>query len=172
MQHMKTINFIIFIVLSNFATAQNFTNEKAEIRKVIQQFGESIIKKDSATFYSLFNENPVNWIGVVKNKTQKKRLEKNPLNTKNYFKDSYENFFKYIMEKGSKNENFEHIKIVNDDVIASVTFDYSFQEDHKISNWGDEYWHLIKVEGKWKIVSIIYSYENAEFFPKIKKNSR
>lgn len=45
---MKTINFIIFILLSNFATAQNFTNEKAEIRKVIQQFGESIIKGVSA----------------------------------------------------------------------------------------------------------------------------
>ncbi len=166
---MKTILLIIFILLSNFMMAQNLTNEKAEIGKVLQQFKESIIKKDSTTFYSLFHENPVTWIGVVKNKTQQKRLEKNPLNTKNYFEDTYKNFFKYIMEKASKEEKFEHIKIVNDDVIASVTFDYSFYEDNKISNWGNEYWHLIKAEGKWKIVSIIYSYENAEFFAKPKK---
>ncbi len=164
---MKTINLIIFILISNFTSAQNFSKEKAEIENVIQLFKESIVKKDSTTFFSLFHENPVIWIGLVKNKSQQKRLEKNPLNKKNYFKDTYENFFKYIMEKGTKEEKFELIKIVNDDVIASVTFDYSFYEDNKMSNWGNEYWHLIKARGKWKIVSVIYSIEISEFFPKI-----
>lgn len=69
------------------------------------------------------------------------------------------------MEKGGKEEKFEKIRIINDDVIASVSFNYSFQEENTITNWGSEYWHLIKAEGKWKIVSIIYSYENAKFFP-------
>lgn len=131
-----------------------------------QQCKESIINKDSTTFYSLFHESPVTWIGVVKNKTQQKRLEKNPQNKKNYFKDTYENFFKYIMEEGVKEEKFEHIRIINDDVTASVTFGYSFYQDNNMTNWGNEYWHLIKDEGKWKIVSMIYSYENADFFQK------
>ncbi|WP_394678660.1 hypothetical protein [uncultured Sphingobacterium sp.] len=57
---MGIIHVFIFSLLSNFTMAQNFVSEKAEIGKVVQQFKESIIKKDSATFYSLFHENPVN----------------------------------------------------------------------------------------------------------------
>uniref|UniRef100_A0AAU6WIV1 Nuclear transport factor 2 family protein n=2 Tax=Chryseobacterium TaxID=59732 RepID=A0AAU6WIV1_9FLAO len=70
------------------------------------------------------------------------------------------------MEKGHKQEKFKNIRIINDDVVASVTFDYLFLEEDKVTNWGTESWHLIKAEGKWKIVSIIYSYENAKFFRK------
>ncbi|WP_145860954.1 nuclear transport factor 2 family protein [Pedobacter suwonensis] len=162
---MKTISLSIFILMSHFAVAQHFTEEKKEIQRVVWQFKESIIKKDSATFNSLFHENPVVWIGVVKNRSQQKRLEINPSNRKNYFKDTYQNFFHYIMEKGRKEEKFDKIRIVNDDVIASVSFDYSFREENIVTNWGSEYWHLIKADGKWKIVSIIYSYENAKFFP-------
>jgi len=164
---MKSIHVIILMPLSNLAMAQHYTKEKTEIEKVVQQFKESIIQKDSATFYSLFHEDPVIWIGVVKNRSQQKRLKKNPENHQNYFSDTYQNFFRYILEKGEKEEKFEHVRIINDDVIASITFDYSFRERNSITNWGKEYWQLIKVEGKWKIVSIIYSYENASFFPKL-----
>ncbi|MDR6513812.1 hypothetical protein [Chryseobacterium camelliae] len=163
---MKTIHLLIFMLLSGFAAAQNYSPEKKEIETVIRQVKESIIRKDSAAFYRLFHENPVVWIGVVKNRSQAKRLQANPANSKNYFKDTYENFFRYIMEPGRKEEEFNNIRIVNDDVMASVTFDYIFREDNTITNWGDEAWHLIKAEGKWKIVSVIYSYENAKFFPK------
>jgi len=162
---MKTLSLNIFMLISHFAMAQHFAAEKKEIQHVVWQFKESIIQKDSATFNSLFHENPVVWIGIVKNRSQQKRLEINPSNRKNYFKDTYENFFRYIMEKGGKEEKFEQIRIINDDVIASVSFNYSFREENTMTNWGSEYWQLIKAEGKWKIVSIIYSYENAKFFP-------
>lgn len=72
------------------------------------------------------------------------------------------------MEQGSKKEKFENIRIINDDVVASITFNYSFLEKNTVNNWGIEYWHLIKAEGKWEIVSVIYSYENAVYFPKPK----
>lgn len=157
---MKTINFLIFILLSNFAFAQNSVKEKAEIEKIVTQFKKSIIQKDSVTFYGLFHEDPVVWIGLVKNKSQQKRLELNPSKTKNYFKGSYQNFFSFILKKEQKEEKFENIKIVNDDVIASVTFDYSFWIEGKMNNWGSESWHLIKANGNWKIVSIIYSIED------------
>lgn len=163
---MKTFILSIFIMCFPLVSAQQFSTEKTEIRNVIRQFRESIIRKDSVAFYRLFHENPVVWIGVVRNRSQQKRLEKNPANRKNYFKDTYEHFFRYIMEKGRKEEKFENIRIINDDVIAIVAFDYSFLEEHAVTNLGSESWHLIKAEGKWKIVSLIYSYENAEFFRK------
>ncbi len=163
---MKTFILSIFILFSHLAVAQKFITKQTEIQSVIRQFKESIIQKDSAAFHSLFHENPVVWTGVVKNRSQQKRLEKNPGNRKNYFKDTYENFFRFIMEKGRKEEQFKNIRIINDDVIAIVTFDYSFLEENAATNWGSESWHLIKAEGKWKIVSVIYSYENAMFFRK------
>ncbi|WP_294309430.1 nuclear transport factor 2 family protein [uncultured Chryseobacterium sp.] len=163
---MKTITLLIFMLCSHFAASQHFIQEKTEIEHVIQQFKESIIKKDSAAFHRLFHTNPVVWIGVVKNRSQQRRLEKDPGNTNNVFSDSYENFFRYIIEKGSKEEKFESIRIINDDVVASVTFNYSFLEENTVKNWGSEHWHLIKAEGDWKIVSVIYSYENARYFPK------
>ncbi|WP_294323587.1 nuclear transport factor 2 family protein [uncultured Chryseobacterium sp.] len=162
---MKTFILSIFMLFSHLAVAQKYNTEKTEIQNVIRQFKESIIRKDSAAFHSLFHENPLVWTGVVKNRSQQKRLEKNPANRKNYFKDTYQNFFRYIMEKGHKQEKFKNIRIINDDVVASVTFDYLFLEEDTVTNWGTESWHLIKAEGKWKIVSIIYSYENAKFFP-------
>ncbi|WP_294230299.1 hypothetical protein [Chryseobacterium sp. sg2396] len=162
---MKTFILSIFMLFSHLAVAQKYNTEKTEIHNVIRQFKESIIRKDSAAFHSLFHENPLVWTSVVKNRSQQKRLEKNPANRKNYFKDTYQNFFRYIMEKGHKQEKFKNIRIINDDVVASVTFDYLFLEEDKVTNWGTESWHLIKAEGKWKIVSIIYSYENAKFFP-------
>ncbi|WP_431295137.1 hypothetical protein [Pedobacter sp. P26] len=163
---MKTIMITLFILLSHFANAQDTTHEKVNIEKVVQHFRQSIIEKDTTLFNLLFHENPVVWIGVVKDRTQKKRLELNPADTTSFFRDSYERFFQYIMKSGKKEEKFGNIKIINDDVIASVTFDYSFWNENAITNWGSEYWQLIKVKGKWKIVSVIYSYELTEFYPK------
>lgn len=164
---MKTINLFFTILVSNFMIAQNFAREKTEIENVIRQIKESIVQKDSATFYGLFHENPVVWIGLIKNKSQQKRLQLNPSIKKNYFKSTFEKFFHNIRDEGQKEERFENIKITNDDVIASITFEYSFWNENKMTNWGNEYWHLIKIEDKWKIVSVIYSIEISEFFPKI-----
>ena len=163
---MKAIMFLLFITVSHFVNAQDTIQEKADIEKVVQHFRHSIIEKDSALFHGLFHEDPVIWIGVVKDRTQKKILEREPANTKNFFRDNYRSFFKFIMKSGSQEEKFENIKIINDDVIASVAFDYSFWNEKKMTNWGSEYWQLIKVKGHWKIVSVIYSYELTEFYPK------
>ncbi|WP_411897464.1 hypothetical protein [Elizabethkingia occulta] len=61
---MKVIILVLSLSFFSFTFAQNHNGEKAEINKVVQQFKESIIKKDSVTFYSLFHENPVVWIGL------------------------------------------------------------------------------------------------------------
>jgi len=162
----KTTIILLFLIISHSAVAQDISPEKLDIEKVVQNFRHSIIEKDSALFHGLFHEDPVVWIGVVKDSTQKKILEREPANTKNFSRDNYRSFFKFIMKSGNQEEKFENIKIINDDVIATVTFDYSFWNEKKMTNWGSEYWQLIKTEGKWKIVSVIYSYELTEFYPK------
>lgn len=97
---MKTMMFALFILVSHFLNAQDTTQEKVKIEKVIQHFRQSIIEKDTVLFNQLFHENPVVWIGVVKERTQKKVLELNPADTTTFFRDTYESFFKYILKSG------------------------------------------------------------------------
>lgn len=101
---------------------------------MIQQFKESIAKKDSAAFYGLFHKDPVVLIGIIKNRSQQKRLKADPRNTTNYFSNTYKNFFRYILEKRRKEEKFRNITITNDDVTGSVTFEYVFLEDNILHN--------------------------------------
>jgi hypothetical protein len=54
-------------------------------------------------------------------------------------------------------EKFWDVEIINDEDIASVHFKYSFHQDDKKTNWGDEAWHLVRTEKGWKIASVIYS---------------
>jgi len=51
-------------------------------------------------------------------------------------------------------EDFHHVEIWNDEMIAVVTFDYGFFINDTLSNWGKESWMLIKQKGVWKITSV------------------
>lgn len=162
---MKKISLLFFVISCNVLFAQNMNSEKKNIETVVNQFKESIISKDSTAFYSLFHTEQVSWIGVNRTKTQLKLSKSDPKNVKNYFRDTYKSFFSYILKKEEKKELFENVHIENDDAIGSVTFDYTFQVDNQMKNYGKEFWYLIKTDGKWKIISVVFSYELAEFYP-------
>jgi hypothetical protein len=127
---------------------------------------QSIVKKDSVTFNSLFFKGNVNWIGVIKEKSQAKTIEDNPSIVKNYFTSTYTSFIQSILRDKKSEEKFENIVIQNDDAIASVTFDYSFWSEDSMTNWGNEYWQLVKINGQWKISSVLFSIEISKYYPK------
>lgn len=103
---MKTYILSIFMLFSHPAAAQKFSMEYKEIQNIIRQFKVSIIRKDSAAFHSLFHENPVVWTGVVKNRSQQKRLEKNPGNRKKLFQRYLTKiFFATSWKKAGKKKN-------------------------------------------------------------------
>lgn len=146
---MNRVIIAILLMLSlTTVKAQKFNKEKAEINTIIGQFRECIIKKDSATFIKLFTPEAFVWAGVLKNRN---------VNLKNCYFSNYHNFYKFLTAKEKQEEVFKNIRITNDDVIGSVVFDYSYLEDGKMTNKGKEFWHTIKMNGKWKIVSVIYS---------------
>ena len=64
----------------------------------------------------------------------------------------------------SSEDKFDHIEVTEDGTVASVTMDYSFWVDGEMSNWGNKYLGLIKIDGKWKITSVIYSIELTDFY--------
>jgi hypothetical protein len=164
---MKAAITILLLFFSlNFISAQQTSKDKQEIHQLLNSFMQSIIKKDSVTFNSLFFEGNVNWIGVIKEKSQAKTIEDNPSIVKNYFTSTYTSFIQSILRDKKSEERFENIVIQNDDAIASVTFDYSFWSEDSMTNWGNEYWQLVKINGKWKISSVLFSIEISKYYPK------
>jgi hypothetical protein len=172
MKHITLILIFTFLTYSSFSQ-QKESNDKKEIKQVLTTFMDCLIKKDSVKFYSLFHTEPIVWVGVFKTKTQQDRLKQD--NTKkDNFGSTYQEFYRSISETGANEEKFYNIDIINDESIASVTFDYSFWENKKKLNWGKESWGLVKINGKWKITSVIFSLEfenvNPESKKKIKNN--
>ncbi len=168
---MKLLAFyLVFALQASFLHAQPKAGDaKKEITKVMHDFMRAIIDKDSATFYSLFHTEPIAWVGSYKDKTQANRLQKNS-KAKSYFTDDYKSFIRGIIgDKESSEEKFYNVNIVCDESIAGLSFDYSFWFDGKKSNWGKESWGLIKVDGKWKITSVLFSmeFENVNPEPKL-----
>ena len=155
---------------------QQKTNDKKEIYAIINTYISSVIERDSVAFYDLFNHGTVTWCAAVKDKSQAKEIEANSAaNIRNsYFEGSYKDFFRGLYRYHSTEDKFDNITIIEDGTVASVTMDYSFWADNKMTNWGGKYLTLIKRDGKWKISSVIYSLELAAYYqqPSLKERKK
>ena len=142
-------------------------DDKKKINNIIEEYSRTVIERDEAAIYAVFNDDPVIWYKALMDRSQKKRNEKNAGKTvaSNYSTGSYQQFFQGLSKYKSTEDKFDNIRIVEDGTVASVAMDYSFWADGKMTNWGGKYLGLIKRDGKWKITSVIYSIELAEYFP-------
>jgi len=162
---MKSIQLlsIILLITGQQSYAQQTTGNKNEINLLINKYIKSVIEKDSIAFYDLFNDAPVTWCAAIKDRSQAKRIEKKEIKPA-YFSGSYKGFLRSLFRYSSTEDKFDNIRIVEDGTVASVTMDYSFWANGKMTNWGSKYLGLIKREGKWKITSVIYSLELTDYF--------
>lgn len=159
----------IFSISHAAFSQEKETTNKKEIKQILTTFMDCLIKKDSVKFYSLFHNEPTVWVGVFKEKTQQNRLSKDSTKKGN-FTSTYQKFFRSIFDTGAYEEKFYNLNIDEDGSIASATFDYSYWKDKKKINWGKESWGLVKIDGHWKITSIIFSVEFESINPEpIKK---
>ncbi|MBF2709871.1 Cif family virulence factor [Flavobacterium soyangense] len=166
----RLIVLLTFSFLSHSAFSQNEeTSNKTEIKQILTTFMDCLVKKDSVKFYSLFHNEPTVWVGVFKEKTQQNRLSKDKTKKGN-FTSTYKKFFRTIFDLATYEEKYYNVEIIEDGSIATTTFDYSFWKDNKKINWGKESWGLVKIDGQWKITSIIFSAEFESINPEpIKK---
>jgi hypothetical protein len=165
---MKTIKLlaVILLIIIQHAHAQQPVNNKKEINTLINKYIKSVIEKDSVTFYDLFNDGPVTWCAAVKDRSQAKEIEKRGTKAagSNYFSGSYKGFLRSLFRYRSTEDKFDNIRIIEDGAVASITMDYSFWANNKMTNWGSKYLALIKRDGKWKITGVIFSLELTDYF--------
>ena len=165
---MKNIKLssILFLFITQQAFSQQKADNRKEITEIINNYSKYVIERDSTAFYDLFNDSPVTWCAALKDRSQAKELEKNGSKSarRNYFSGSYHAFMRSLFRYKSTEDKFDNIRIIEDGTVASVSMDYSFWADNKMTNWGGKYLTLIKREGKWKIASVIYSLELTDYF--------
>lgn len=165
---MRTITKLSVILLTTLlqSYAQQNANNKKEISILINKYAKSVIEKDSITFYDLFNDGSVTWCAALMYRSQAREVEKRGANAAGsaYISGSYKGFFRSLFRYQSAEDKFDNIQIIEDGTVASVTMDYSFWANNKMTNWGGKYLSLIKREGKWKITGVIYSVEIADYF--------
>jgi uncharacterized protein YkuJ len=175
MKNIKLLS-IICLIITQHGYAQQKTANRKEITDVINNYSKCVIEKDSTAFYSLFNEGPVTWCAALKDRSQAREFEKNGIRSarRNYFSGSYQAFMRSLFRYKSTEDKFDHIRIIEDGTVASVSMDYSFWADNKMTNWGGKYLTLIKRDRKWKITSVIYSLELTDYFdqPSLKERQK
>ncbi|RZJ50236.1 MAG: hypothetical protein EOO44_16780 [Flavobacterium sp.] len=173
MRKFKMIS-VLFLAILPFYGQQK--DDKKKILAIIDVYSKSVIAKDSVAFYNLFNEENVTWCAALKDRTQAKEIEAKGSEKagSNYFSGSYKGFLRGLFKYQSTEDKFDNIKIIEDGTVASVTMDYSFWANGKMTNWGSKYLGLIKRDGKWKITSVIYSLELIQYFkqPELKERQR
>jgi hypothetical protein len=131
-----------------------------EIRAVIESFRTSIIQKDKPRFLDLFVQAEVPWQTVVSDETLAQIKAKRPEAVKARFKaeNNPTKFIEGIVEsKNASEETFSNIRIDTDGDVATVTFDYTFLSDGRMTNRGKECWLMVRTEAGWKITTLAYS---------------
>jgi len=154
--------FTVFSYASLFAQSNNDLNG---LNKIINTFKSAIINNSKEIdFYNLFLHESITWDTILEGKTKEKLQSKGK--QKPFGTSSFKDFYRFVSTNNCK-ENFYNINMSYDNNYANVSFDYSFLRDDKIQNWGKEYWTLLKVEGQWKITSVIWTtnYQNIEKCP-------
>ena len=158
------VAFILLAYVQPAIAAKNDSRDVAAIQEIVEKFRTSIISKDKETFVSLFySENPkhVIWQLVTDDARVARIQETEPQVRKTYRvpESNYLTFIDGITKPGARprEEIFQGVVVDTDGEIASVNFDYSYLADSKETNWGREMWHLVRTEGGWKIISVIYS---------------
>jgi len=165
MKKIKLLSVLILII-TEACYAQQKTDDRQSITDVINMYNKCVIEKDSTVFYSLFNDGPVTWCAALKDRSKEREFQKSGSKSarKSYFSGSYQAFMRSLFRYRTTEDKFDNIQIIEDGTVASVSMDYSFWANNKMTNWGGKYLSLIKRDGKWKITSVIYSIELSDYF--------
>ena len=135
---------IVFTLLSHSLMAQQ--DDKLEILNTIHQVFEAMRTSDSTLLKEAFTESP-NTFTVFKNKE----------GVTQFRSDDFQNFINAVGEPKEDvwNEPIWNEKVEIDGSLASVWVDYAFYFNNTFSHCGVDAFHLVKLEGKWKIFHLV-----------------
>ena len=152
---------LLFATALSFPSLANENDKPNSVWDVIEAFKHSIQEKDEALFISLFLTQNVSWVGVISDKTLSdlEKKDKKFAEQPKVMNSSPQEFIKDIVNSNQENkETFKNVKITSDKEVASVSFNYDFFKDGKLTNHGQEHWQLVNTRSGWKINAVNFSF--------------
>ncbi|MEP1095492.1 MAG: nuclear transport factor 2 family protein [Cyclobacteriaceae bacterium] len=143
---MRLLLSICISILFYVSSAQ--TNDKGEIMKVVNNVFDAMRTNDSTLLKACFVEDPTTF-------TVSRREGKT-----NFVRDNFQGFIDAVGRPKEEmwNEPIWNEKIQIDDDLASVWVDYAFyrgKDGDQFSHCGVDAFHLVKLEGNWKIFHLV-----------------
>lgn len=159
---------MLFVLMqSTMGFAQENSIDVINLNKVIVEFEESIIEKDSTRFKKLFFDDKVAFVGIMSEETEMS-IKKDYPEFEGISVSTCAKFIQQICETDkAQQEKFYNIRIDTDGSIASITFDYSYLSGDRMMQWGNEKWNLVKINKEWLITDVVFSihFPDIEAFP-------
>lgn len=172
---MRFIKSFLFLVTLSFSAAAYSTHDKpdyvgkykvgetdiADINQVIKDFQKAIITKNGDLLTSLVMNEDIFFHSVVPaEKMDYGRKQLGPDFNGLTF-SGFKGFRDFITKSPDQNEEkFYNTKILVDNYAALVTFDFTFNSNGKVTNYGHEVWQMSNVDDQWKIVTVFWSSTN------------
>src|SRR5215467_52251 len=132
-------------------------NDLTKIRGVLEEFRQDIIRKDGPALTKLVLNPNVLFHHI---NTQEKIDATRKYNSQfdGIGPSELDGFAQFLATTKDKVEETVHnIEIRQDGPLALVTFNYDFVDNDKVTNSGVEHWQMCKVDGQWKILSVVWT---------------
>jgi hypothetical protein len=132
-------------------------DDLTKIHSLLEEFRQDIIRKDGyAITKLLLNPNVL----FHHTNTQEEIDRARTLNVKfdGIGPSQLDGFVEFLATSKDKlEEKFHNIEIRQDGPLGLVTLNYDFVENDKVTNSGIEHWQVCKIDGQWKILSVVWT---------------
>ena len=158
---------VIFIALLTCAAAgqasaqspkyKSNADDLAKIRSVLEEFRQGIIHKDGNAIKKLIL-NPNVLFHHINNQEEVNGARKQNAQFDGVGPSELDGLVEFLATSKDKlEEKFYNIEIRQDGDLGLVTLNYDFVTNGKIDNSGVEHWQLCKMDGQWKILSVVWT---------------
>ncbi|PHV37640.1 nuclear transport factor 2 family protein [Janthinobacterium sp. BJB304] len=128
------------------------------IEQVVADFQAALIAKDVKLLSSLMLHTNILFASPADDAFIKNMRVTTDVHFDGVGAGGYAAFANFITREPQRTEEkFYNVKIIQDRHVAWVNFDYEFLVGGKLSNYGVEAWQMVKRDGDWKILSVVWS---------------
>ena len=155
---------LVACVVAGQALAQNsgpqFNSSADDVMKIsslLEEFRQDIIHKDGYALTKLML-NPEVLFHSVNSQEQVDSARKYNAQFDGIGPSALDGFAKLLATSKDKlEEKFRNIEIHQDGNLGLATFNYDFLVNDKVTNSGVEHWIVCKIDGQWKILSVVWT---------------
>jgi hypothetical protein len=132
-------------------------DDLTKIRSVLEEFRQDIIHKDGYAITKLVL-NPDVLFHHTNDQEEIDSARKYSAQFDGIGPSQLDGFVKFLATSKDKlEEKFHNIEIRQDGPLGLATFNYDFVVNDKVTHGGLEVWQLCKIDGQWKILSVVWT---------------